>query len=217
MNACWNHIGVHGDRSCPELASVVHCRNCPIHAEAATSLLEREPPDAYVSDWTTHLSRSVDAGDADTRSILIFRVGAEWLALPTTSILEVIETRPVHSLPGRRKSVLLGVVNVRGELLVCVSLGGLLGLAPSPPAPRPGTQLMHARMLVLNHGHARAVCPVDEVHGVHHFPARALHDVPATVARASSTHSKAVLSWDGHSVGILDDELTFASMERSLR
>ncbi len=27
---CWNRIGVSGDRSCPELATVVHCHNCPV-------------------------------------------------------------------------------------------------------------------------------------------------------------------------------------------
>ena len=29
---CWNRIGVNGDRSCPELTSFVHCRNCPVFA-----------------------------------------------------------------------------------------------------------------------------------------------------------------------------------------
>src|SRR2546422_1979826 len=39
------------------------------------------------------------------------------------SIAEVAERRVIHSLPHRRTGIVLGVVNVRGELLVCVSLG----------------------------------------------------------------------------------------------
>ena len=34
-DACWRRIGVAGDRTCPELAQHVHCRNCPVYAGAA--------------------------------------------------------------------------------------------------------------------------------------------------------------------------------------
>jgi len=39
--ACWRRIGVSGDRSCPELAQHVHCRNCPVYAGAAQRLPAR--------------------------------------------------------------------------------------------------------------------------------------------------------------------------------
>ena len=57
---------------------------------------------------------------------------------------------------------------------------------------------------------------VDEVHGVHPFHPRELRELPATVARASATYSTALLPWQGHSVGMLDDGLLFYTLKRSL-
>ena len=62
----------------------------------------------------------------------------------------------------------------------------------------------------------RVVCPVDEVHGIHRFHPRELKDVPTTVAKATVTYSTALLPWQGHSVGTLDDQLLFYTLKRSL-
>ena len=62
----------------------------------------------------------------------------------------------------------------------------------------------------------RVVCPVDEVHGIHRFHPRELKDVPTTVAKATVTYSTALLPWRGHSVGMLDDQLLFYTLKRSL-
>ncbi len=75
---------------------------------------------------------------------------------------------------------------------------------------------MYRRLLVIRRDDVRVVCPVDEVHGVHHVHSRELKDVPATVAKATVTYSTALLSWRDHSVGILDDQLVFYSLKRGL-
>ena len=63
----------------------------------------------------------------------------------------------------------------------------------------------------------RVVCPVDEVHGIHRFHPRELKEVPTTVAQGRrSTYSTALLPWQGHSVGMLDDQLLFYTLKRSL-
>ena len=41
---------------------------------------------------------------------------------------EIAERRSLHSLPHRRRGIVMGIVNIRGELLICASLGKLLGL-----------------------------------------------------------------------------------------
>ena len=38
---CWKIIGVMGDATCPRLDEAVHCRNCPVFAEAGQRLFER--------------------------------------------------------------------------------------------------------------------------------------------------------------------------------
>src|SRR5262245_11267233 len=128
MHDCWNRIGVQGDQSCPELVQHVHCRNCPVYAQAAVTLLEKESPPDYIAEWTGYVAMPAGKSDPDRRSILIFRIGTEWLGLPSHIVKEVAEHRAVHSVPHRRRGVLTGLVNIRGELLVCISLAHVLGL-----------------------------------------------------------------------------------------
>ena len=109
--------------------------------------------------------------------------------------------------------MVLGLASVHGELLICVSLGHLLGLEPSAEAHQSVRGTARQRLLVIRRDQVRAVCPVDEVHGIHRFHPRELKDVPTTVARAAATYSKALLSWRDRSVGLLDDELLVSQRE----
>jgi chemotaxis-related protein WspD len=107
------------------------------------------------------------------------------------------------------------VVNIRGELTACVSLARLLGAAAGPTNEN-SSRLALERLLVLRRGPVRAACPADEVHGIHHFDSAALAEIPATVGKAGSRHSKAVAQWNGRSVGVLDEQLLLQSVQRSL-
>ena len=216
VTSCWNTIGVQGDRTCPELDVHVHCRNCPVYSDAAAALLDRPAPEAFTIDRTRHFGAPKAADERETQSVVIFRIGREWFALPTSVIAEVAERRVIHSLPHRRTGIVLGVVNVRGELLVCVSLGRLLGLE-SRSEPVPGvSRTGHDRVLVVIRDGVRVVLPADEVSGVQRFHAKELKDVPTTVSKAATAHSRAVLSWSGHVVGLLDDHLLFRTLHRSV-
>jgi chemotaxis-related protein WspD len=226
--ACWRRSGVGGDSSCPRLRQHQHCRNCPTHASAASALLDRDAPEGYLAEWTGHVARgsalssvSLDfARERDGRpalvSLMLFRIGAEWLALPTALLEEVTEPRPVHSLPHRRSGVLLGIANIHGELLICVSLALLLGLEPTAEAQadRPGGA--RKRFLVIGREGGRFVFPADEVQGIQRLGPEALRPPPSTLGRAVSSYSRHVLSWDGHTVGCLDCELLLASLNRSI-
>jgi len=216
VNDCWNRIGVGGDRSCPELKEHIHCRNCPVYSAGAAELLDGESPDTYLAEWTSYFAQPKPAEDLETRSIVIFRIGSEWLALPTSVVTEVANLLPVHSLPHRQSGAVLGLANVRGELLICVSLGQVVGVEPSAATSRERRSAVYQRLLVIRREDIRVVCPVDEVHGIHRVHPRELKEVPATVAKASVTYSTALLSWRERSVGILDDQLVFYSLKRGL-
>ena len=215
-DACWNRIGVHGDGSCPELQGCVHCHNCHVYSRAALELLEGEAPPGYHEERTTHFATPKHAEVGDTQTIVIFRIGAEWLALPVLAVTEIATLRPIHSLPHRRSGVVLGLTNIRGELLVCVSLGQMLGLEQSAEEHREPGRDTHRRLLVIRGADVRSVCPVDEVHGIHRVRLQELQDVPATVAKATATYSKVMVPWNGHSVGLLDDQLLCYTLQRSL-
>src|SRR6476660_4617310 len=126
LNDCWNKIGVWGDRECLELKKVVHCRNCVVYSSAAAQLLGAELPEDYLERWTTHFSTELKAESRQRQAALLFRVGAEWLALSPMHLQEVAERRPTHSVPQGRSISDLGLANSRGELLVCIALDRLL-------------------------------------------------------------------------------------------
>jgi chemotaxis-related protein WspD len=217
IDDCWNRIGVRGDGSCPELKQHVHCRNCPVYSAGAAQLLDADVPDGYFADRTAHVAEAAHVEEVDdTRSVVIFRVASEWLALPTSVVIEVANLLPIHSLPHRQNGVVLGLASVRGELLVCVSLSHVVAGEPLAAAKHGSGATAYRRLLVIRREAVRLVCPVDEVHGIHRFHPRELKGVPTTVAKATVTYSTALLPWQGHSVGTLDDQLLFYTLKRSL-
>jgi chemotaxis-related protein WspD len=213
---CWNKVGVWGDGSCPELAEHVHCRNCPVYSKAAVTLLDGELPSGYVEEWTEHFAKKEREEEPGGHTVVLFRIGGEWLSLPTGVCKEVVSLRTIHSLPHRQDDVVLGLVNVRGELLICVSLGEVLGIErgveSTGAAPRGGPP----RLLVIGREGNRFVFAADEVHGIHRVLPREVRAVPATVARAAATYTKVVLTWRDRAVGCLDDQLLFYVLNRSL-
>ena len=82
VDDCWNRIGVFGDKRCPQLERHIHCRNCEVYSAAAIALLDRygtqlEP------DSNAYGQAEANAELGEQRSLLIFRLGEEWLALAT--------------------------------------------------------------------------------------------------------------------------------------
>ena len=215
LDDCWNRIGVRGDRSCERLATCLHCHNCPVHAAAAVALLDAPLDADHLQRWTAHVAAAAPQPDRDSLSLVLFRVGDELFALPTTLFDEIADLRPIHSLPQRRGGIVLGVCDVRGELRVCLSLQRMLGIEAVPPAAR-SRQLQESRLLVLRFGASRAVLPVDAVIGIERVPQRALQPLPSTLAKAAAAYSRALFEWQQRVVGLLDESLLFHTIDRSL-
>ena len=135
---CWSRIGIAGDRSCPELATVTHCQSCPVFATGARELFEGPVPDDYL-DWLTGTiaAAPTDVAVAD-RTVLVFRVAVEWFAIDARSVRTVAPRSTVRRMPHRRDPAFLGLIAVRGELIPCISLGTLLSLPAAPSAPVAG-------------------------------------------------------------------------------
>ncbi|MGO4670274.1 chemotaxis protein CheW [Bosea sp. 2RAB26] len=218
INECWRQIGVSGDRSCPELREHLHCRNCPTHAEIARSLLDRPLPAGYSEEWAQHFARAAERPEAEggARSVVLFRLGEEWLGLPTTTCHEIAEPRRIHSLPHRRTGAVLGIVNVRGELLICMSLPELLGINTGGQSSGGGKIAVFRRLIVIGRDERRVAFEVDEVHGMHSYGERDLIAVPATIGKSASTVILAMLSWHGRTVGCLDEAPLLAMIDRSI-
>ncbi len=212
--ACWNEIGVHGDGSCPELRKHIRCRNCPVYSGAGIKLLDRPLPPDYRQDWSEHFATDKKLPAPSRASVILFRISNEWLALPTQAFHEIADRRPVHSLPHRRQGIILGLANIRGELLICFSLGHMLHLDDLPALPELRTS--YERLLVADWHGKRLVFPVDEVRGIHRYQQEELKAPPATLARASLSYTQSILYWEDNAVGVLDPEVLFTTLNRSV-
>lgn len=210
IDDCWNRIGIHGDKSCPLLEEHIHCRNCSVYSAAATRLLDRyslqqDQREAVVSKVET---------DVKTRSLLMFRLGEEWLGLATRTLVEVAPLQVIHSLPHQRSRALLGVANVRGALVACLSLVELLDLGASV-APAGGGRVMPRMLIIAAHG-GPVVVPVDEVDGIHAIDERILDAASQSGAQASAKYTRGVLQYRGRSLRWLDEEQLLSAVTRSL-
>lgn len=209
---CWRHVGTSGDRTCPELARFIHCRNCPVIAEAARRFFERPAPPGYRESWQEMLEQTVEAVDDEEVSVLVFRVATEWLALPTAALVEVATPRPIHPLPHRTGTPFLGIVNIRGQLRLACGMQALLALPWAGP-DRPET----ARLLLVARPDALAsacwALAVDEVAVIHRVARAGLKPAPATVRAAALQATEALFNWEGRRVGLLALERLLDGLE----
>jgi chemotaxis-related protein WspD len=216
LNDCWNKIGVWGDRECGELKKVTHCRNCIVYSSAAAQLLGAELSPDYLERWTTHFATEQKVESRRMQAAMIFRIGAEWLALSPTNLQEIAEVRPIHSVPRGRSDTFLGLANIRGELLVCVALDRVLALEKVGSEKSTSKRALYRRMVVASREGSRFVFPVEEVQGVHWFHTSELKEVPSTVGKAQATYIKGILLWQNKSVACLDDQLLFDMLDERL-
>ncbi|MDE1195374.1 MAG: chemotaxis protein CheW [Pseudomonas sp.] len=211
IDDCWNRIGIHGDRSCPLLVEHIHCRNCSVYSAAATRLLDRY---ALAQEHRVSMHGEELASDVQTRSIVVFRLGEEWLGLPTRCLVEVSPVQTIHSLPHQRSRALLGVANVRGALVACLSLVELLGL-DTTVAPVSAARIM-PRMLIVSADGGPVVVPVDEVDGIHAIEARLLDAASAPAQNTNARFTRGVMQWKNRSLRLLDEEQLLSAVNRSL-
>lgn len=211
IDDCWNRIGIHGDRSCPLLPGHIHCRNCDVYSAAATRLLDRY---SLAQDYHDRSRSAEQQGQVRTRSTVVFRLGDEWLALATRSLVEIAPMQAIHSLPHQRSRALLGVANVRGALVACISLVELLGLEAGSGQPA-STRIM-PRMLIVAAEGGPVVVPVDEVDGIHGMDPQWLDSASTSGTHANARFTRGVLHWKDRSLRLLDEQELLAAVHRSL-
>jgi len=238
INDCWNTIGVFskGAKTCQRLVSFAHCQNCDHYIRAGRLLLNRPLPDDYRQELTDRLGEAKAQAPKTTLSAFIFRAGDEWLGVKSSLIKEVVDMGPIHSIPHKSSRIFRGIVNIRGRLELCVSIGGVLRIAPG--AARQGTpapeRLIVAAKVIPNlprhdtRGPAppssssrgmeqSIVFPVSEVMGPVPYLSGALKPLPITVSGSKAVYTKGILNINNTEVGMLDEAMLFRILTRNLR
>lgn len=213
---CWNTIGVWGNETprCPELEKLTHCHNCPVYSNAGRMLLNREHDDVYLDEWTTNLNKPRAEAEHNLKSALAFRIGDEWFALPTAIIREITHCDKHHSLPHRKNQILRGLVNVRGELLLSVSLGYLFRL--NKPEIDSSKNKTHERYIVISDQGNYFAFPASEVKDTLRYDFDNLQKTPSTLDDVSSNYVMGIIEHDDMHIGLLDTELLFSALHRNI-
>lgn len=216
-DTCWKQIGVFSRKkaSCSELKKVIHCRNCNRFIKAGRNLLERELPLEYLEEWTKVIGTKKTEEVPGTISVLIFRICEEWLAFSTRLFSEIIDPVRIHTLPHRKNPVLMGLVNVNGEIQLCISLEKMLDLKKSYEKTK--EKKGYKRMMVINNEGEQWVFPVDEIHGIYRVHPDTFQNIPVTLEKSKSSYTRDIFSWENKNVAFLDDGLIFTTLKRSVQ
>ncbi len=217
---CWRSIGVDGDRSCPSLKDLIHCRNCEVYSQGGRSLFDRPLPEGYRRDWTQSLAQGLDLSKTLTTvetkvenlSLSLFRLQGEWFALPSEVFQSVWDSAVVRQIPQRSNALFLGLVNLGGELKLCFSLKNLLEIQTTIQTPG---IMAYPRMVVIQKQDQEDgwVFSVDELYGIERIKAAAIQTPPSN---AKHHLTQGIFTWQGRSVSVLNAEVLFGMIERRL-
>ncbi len=210
---CWNRIGekTSHDNQCERLAEVIRCRNCPVFIEAGRSLLNRPLNLEFQQKLTEHYSKPLPPPKTHARKAFVFRAGKEWLGLRSSLISEVVNMGPIHSIPHKSSRLFRGIVNIRGRLELCVSIGGVLRIEPS----RAKYSLSPERLVVVIKAGQSVVFPVSEVMGSIEYDKKDIKPLPITISGSKAVYTKGVISILNKEIGLLDDVLLFRILTRN--
>ena len=220
VDDCWNRIGVWREKGerCPELDRVIHCRNCSVYSAAGRTLLDREPPENYKNEWTKILSQEKKTVSLNVKTAFVFRAGGEWLALPANMIHEVVHMSHIHPIPNINNQVLRGVVNIHGKLVLCVSIGRILGIEKFKRTGKtddPG-YINLERLVVVRQDDNLITFPVSEVLGIVRYTPEMMKDLPVTVAGSKAAYTMGILYIEDKDVGLLKDKPLFKTLTKDL-
>lgn len=217
INDCWNTIGVwsHASPRCEKLDKLTHCRNCSVYSSAGRKLLDREHDKNYQQEWNSNLARPRENISNNNKSALIFRLGDEWFAIATHVIREVTYCNNHHSLPHRKNMVLRGIVNVHGELLLCVSLGYLFKIQKSEKEYS-HEKTIHQRYIVISEDSEHYTFPVSEVRSMLKFNPDMLQKSPSTSSESAGSFIRGIIRHEDLHIGLIDTELLFHALRRNI-
>ena len=213
---CWDSIGVFGSGICELLDDYHHCKNCPVYALGGRHLLEREISPDMIREWTSIISLPKVSESRDKTSVVIFRIADEWLGLNTNVFQEAVVSKFIHYVPSRTNDFFHGIINVNGELLMCISLAKFLNLPAVIQESESGREKQFKNILIVFDKNYRYAFPADEFFGVSSLSKDEMSNPPLTVSKADNTITKAIISHQNKKISIIDEEKLFALINRKV-
>lgn len=143
---------------------------------------------------------SEDEEFSDRLSLLLFRIGEEWYAVNVGDVREIFQEYDVTPVPCVPDFV-LGVVNVRGEILSVTDPARMMRLGSidtDTPVPPPA--------IVIVHGDVATAMVVDEIGDIAEVPQGAIEPPVSIIDRTQAEFVAGSVHVDKNMVGLLHVE-----------
>jgi len=184
---------------------------------AVEDLLSRKPSQDYLEEWAVMVQKEKKIGKSHRDfSLLLFRINHEWFGLSTAVFNHVCENKAIHSIPFKKNPLVLGLVNIGGQIRVCVTLEKLLNVSGHEKGREELSSVVYDRMIVIEREDHVWVFPVDEVYGIFQFDAEQMENVPVNVSKSAANYLKGIFSWKEKRIGFLDEDLLCYSLKTSV-
>lgn len=182
-------------------------------SNAAEVLLSRTASEGYMRECSTIIAKEKIPLHVEENSALVFRIENEWLALCTSVCKQVCRQKPIHSVPHMYGKILKGLVNIEGQIRMCIAMEKFLEIE-AKGAQQYQNPLTHQRMIVMEKQGDLWVFPVAEVYGIYNFELEQATNLPVTLTKSLANYLKCLIVWNSFNVGLLDEELLFYSLKR---
>ena len=202
---CRNVIGIWGDRSCSELRALDHCHNCPVY----TSLGRRVLDQVLELDYHNRDDdKDTEAVAPDQRlSLLVLRIGSDWLGFDTARIREIVVPTEPHPVPHRLKPGFRGLVTVRGHIHPCVDMGVLLGCDSAQ------TISASPRMVLIADDNGCFAFVADEVDNLYVIAKSHITAPPISIRDATPSYITGMVRLAERDTAILDEEFLLHALK----
>ncbi|QBE62448.1 chemotaxis protein CheW [Pseudoduganella lutea] len=188
----------------------------PIPPEERRHDAGRAVDDAYLHEWAEHFRAPLASAERADASAVAFRIGAEWLALPTAMLLRVAPHAVPHRVPHRTAHGMRGLVNVGGQLYPCIALAELLEIDADGGSVRTGRHTFARLLLVQWEGRGYAL-PVADLYGIVRYAGTRVQPPAATINKGAQRYLSGVLAEGDLRIGLLNAAMLGPQLARALR
>jgi purine-binding chemotaxis protein CheW len=140
---------------------------------------------------------TLDEEVSDRLSLLLFRIGEEWYAVKVSDVREIFQEYEITQIPCV-PSYILGVVNVRGEILSVTDSAAIMGIGTvatvdgvAPPA------------IVVSNDEVVTALVVDEIGDIAEVPNGAVEPPISIIDRSQAEFVSGSVYIDGSMVGLI--------------
>ena len=187
------------------------------HDAAILRLLERPVSRADLAAGAEWAARPAIAHEGPMVGLLLFGLGEETAALPARLLRRVTPWARTVRIPHRTTTVMRGMCNIRGELILSADLHRLLGLQNPPDrSPSAGEPSDTRRMVVIGPQEAPWAFEVDRLIGIERTPLSNIKRPPVTIEYALAAYSTGIAEIHGQTVTVLDGERILSGFQAGL-